>query len=60
MVAMELRQANKEAWTGRLDGLHRFISQVFDLALVLGKGMGSSRMLEISYLITEGVKIKVN
>lgn len=27
---------------GRLDGLPRFISQVFDLAQVPGKGMGSS------------------
>ena len=47
MVAVELRQANKEG-TGvkKMDAaarwLPRFISQVFDLAQVPGKGMGSS------------------
>lgn len=39
----QLYQTNKEAWTGRLDGLSRFISQVFDPAQVPWKGMESSR-----------------
>lgn len=29
-------------WTGRLEGLPRFISQAFDLAQAPRKGMGSS------------------
>ena len=35
-------------WTGRLEGLPRFISQAFDLAQAPRKGMGSSLLRHVA------------